>query len=119
MKIFALVLTYNSGKFIKNVLDTIPKNTFDKIICSDDGSSDQTINIIQNENITLVRNNHGGYGSNLFSGLQKCFDEGASHVVEVFGDVRIESEGTLGGACRFFASTIRNARSAIAKASGT
>ena len=86
MKIFALVLTYNSGKFIKNVLKSIPKNTFDKIICSDDGSNDQTLNIIENENITLVRNNHGGYGSNLFSGLQKCFEEGATHVVEVHGD---------------------------------
>ena len=32
MKIFALVLTYNSAKFIKNVLKSIPKNSFDKII---------------------------------------------------------------------------------------
>ena len=68
MKIFALVLTYNSDKFIKNVLKTIPKSMFDKIICIDDGSRDQTIDIIENENIKVVKNNHGGYGSNLFLG---------------------------------------------------
>lgn len=86
MKIFALILTYNSDKFINKVLDSIPVNFFDKIICSDDGSNDQTINLIENKKITLVKNNHGGYGSNLFSGLQKCFDEKATHVIEIHGD---------------------------------
>ena len=47
MKIFALVLTYNSDKFIKNVLKTIQKSMFDKIICSDDGSRDQTIILLK------------------------------------------------------------------------
>jgi len=47
MKIFALILTYNSEKFINKVLDKIPQNLFDNIICSDDGSNDQTINMVE------------------------------------------------------------------------
>ena len=70
MKITALVLTYNSEKFIGKVLDSIPKKLFNDIICSDDGSKDQTIKIIQEKNFKFIKAEiNGGYGSNLFRGL--------------------------------------------------
>ncbi len=87
MKIIALILTYNSEKFIGNVLDKIPKDFFDEIICSDDGSKDQTVEIIEKRNFKLIKSlQNNGYGSNLFQGLKKCFDEEATHVVEIHGD---------------------------------
>ncbi len=87
MKIIALVLTYNSEKFIGKVLDSIPKKLFSEIICSDDGSKDQTTKIIKERNFKFIKaETNGGYGSNLFRGLKACFDEGATHVVEIHGD---------------------------------
>lgn len=87
MKIIALVLTYNSEKFIGKVLDSIPRELFSDVICSDDGSRDQTTNIIQERKFKFIKADiNKGYGSNLFSGLKACFNDGATHVVEIHGD---------------------------------
>lgn len=55
------IATYNGGKYLKEQLDSITNqlNTDDEIIISDDGSSDNTINIIESYNdnrIVLYKN---------------------------------------------------------------
>ena len=72
MKIIGVLMTYNCGDFVQNAINQIPKNEFDEIICTDDGSTDNTIDVIKN-NIQYVVNNHLGYGMNLFAGMKKAF----------------------------------------------
>jgi len=86
MKLFALILTYNCEHLVQKAIDKIPKNKFHKIICSDDESTDQTETVLKKNNIDFFKNKHSGYGGNLFHGLKKAFEMGATHVVEIHGD---------------------------------
>ena len=86
MKIIGVIMTYNCGDFVQNAINQIPKNEFDEIICTDDGSTDNTIDVIKKNNIQYVVNNHLGYGMNLFAGMKKAFSLGATHIVELHGD---------------------------------
>ena len=86
IKIFELILTYDCEHLVQKAIDSIPKNKFDKIICSDDGSTDKTEQIVKKNNIEFFQIQHSGYGANLFHGLRMAFKIGAIHVVEIHGD---------------------------------
>lgn len=86
MKIIGLILTYNCEQMIQRTLNKIPKDQLDDIICSDDGSKDNTINILKKNNITSFEHKNFGYGGNLQYGLNKAFELGADHVIELHGD---------------------------------
>ena len=92
MKLFGLILTFNCERFVEKTLKNIPYNKFDKIICSDDGSADKTKQKFVNENIEFFSHEHLGYGGNLFFGLKKAFEMGATHVVEIHGDGQYDLE---------------------------
>ena len=47
MKIIGVIMTYNCGELVQNAINQIPKNEFDQIICTDDGSSDNTLEVIK------------------------------------------------------------------------
>ena len=47
MKIIGVIMTYNCESFVQNAIDQIPKDKFDEIICTDDGSTDNTIEVIK------------------------------------------------------------------------
>ena len=47
MKIIGIIMTYNCGNFVQNAINQIPQNEFDEIICTDDGSTDNTIDVIK------------------------------------------------------------------------
>ncbi len=82
-----LILTYNCEKLVQKAIDNIPKNFFHEIICSDDGSTDQTIKILQKNQIPAYQNNHKGYGGNLYSGMKIAFEKyNADYVYELHGD---------------------------------
>ena len=86
MKTIGIIMTYNCEKFVQNAIDQIPKNEFDELICTDDGSTDNTIEVIKKNNIQYIVNNHLGYGKNLHAGMKKAFELGATHIVELHGD---------------------------------
>ena len=86
MKIIGVIMTYNCEQFVQKAIDRIPKQYFDQLICTDDGSTDKTIEVVRKNNIEFIINNHSGYGMNLFSGMKKAFELGATHVVELHGD---------------------------------
>ena len=86
MKLIGIILTYNCENLVQNAINKIPLDQFEDIICSDDGSTDETLSIIKKNNIKYIKNEHKGYGSNLFSGMKKAFELGATHVVELHGD---------------------------------
>ena len=92
MKLFGLILTFNCERFVEKTLKNIPYNKFDKIICSDDGSADKTKQKFVNKNIEFFSHEHLGYGGNLFFGLKKAFEMGATHVVEIHGDGQYDLE---------------------------
>ena len=65
MKLFGLILTFNCERFVEKTLK-YSYNKFDKIICSDDGSADETKQKFVNKNIEFFHE-HLGYGGNFFS----------------------------------------------------
>jgi glycosyltransferase involved in cell wall biosynthesis len=90
IKLFGLILTYNCEKFIEKAIEKIPREKFDKIICSDDGSEDKTEDLVKKNKIDFFKNQHSGYGGNLLNGLKIAFEMGATHVVEIHGDGQYE-----------------------------
>lgn len=86
MKLFGLILTYNCENLIENAIKKIPVKKFDRLICVDDGSTDKTQEKLKNYNVDFFSHKHLGYGGNLFYGLNKAFELGATHVVEIHGD---------------------------------
>jgi glycosyltransferase involved in cell wall biosynthesis len=74
-KVAVLLCTYNGDKFIKDQLVSIDKQTHDNISIwvSDDGSSDDTIDIIRDfkklcgKDITILRGPRKGYAANFLS----------------------------------------------------
>ena len=85
-KVIGVLLTYNCENLVQKAINKIPKDEFDDLICSDDGSKDNTTQIVEKNNIKVLRNEHKGYGGNLFAGIKKAFEMGATHVVELHGD---------------------------------
>ena len=85
-KVIGVLLTYNCENLVQKAINKIPKDEFDDLICSDDGSKDNTTQIVEKNNIKVLRNEHKGYGGNLFAGMKKAFEMGATHVVELHGD---------------------------------
>ena len=86
MKIFGVILTFNCENLIEKTIKEIPQNKFHKIICSDDGSTDNTKKKCLENKIDFFSHEHSGYGGNLIFGLKKAFEMGATHVVEIHGD---------------------------------
>ena len=86
MKIFGLILTFNCENFVEKTLEKIPKEKFEEIICCDDGSTDNTREKYLKRNIKFFSHKHLGYGGNLLFGLNKAFEMGATHVIEIHGD---------------------------------
>lgn len=95
MKIVGLLLTFNCENFVDNALNKIPKNSLDDLICSDDGSIDKTVEILKKKKIKYFTHKNLGYGGNLYYGLQKAFEMGATHVVELHGDGQYDFQQIL------------------------
>tara|TARA_Y100001935_G_C17238236_1_gene474212 strand:+ start:372 stop:1100 length:729 start_codon:yes stop_codon:yes gene_type:complete len=85
-KIIGVLMTFNCEKVVEKAINKIPKDKLYKLICTDDGSTDKTVEIVKSHGIEVVENEHFGYGANLFSGMKKAFDMGATHVAEIHGD---------------------------------
>jgi len=86
IKIIGVIMTYNCAPFIEKAYDQIPKDHFFKIICADDESTDDTVVIVKRLGIPVFTHRHTGYGGNLFVGLKKALELGATHMIELHGD---------------------------------
>ena len=72
--ISVVIPLFNEEKSIKNVIDKIPNHRLYEIIVVDDGSTDNSVNIIKeinNREIKLIRHNRNlGYGAAILSGIK-------------------------------------------------
>jgi|TARA_B100000315_G_scaffold188206_1_gene177956 glycosyltransferase involved in cell wall biosynthesis len=87
-KIFGLIMTYNCASLVEKAYRSLPKELFDTIICVDDDSTDDSVEVVRQLGIQAFTHPHTGYGGNLIFGLKKAFELGATHVIEIHGDAQ-------------------------------
>lgn len=85
-KIFGVIMTYNCASLVGEAYSRIPKELFDSIICVDDGSTDNSVEVVHKLGIPVFTHSHTGYGGNLLFGLHKALELGATHMIELHGD---------------------------------
>lgn len=85
-KSVGIILAYNSAGTLAETLARVPKNVLDEIIVSDDGSTDNTLEIAKMLGIPAFTHAHSGYGGNIKFGLEKALERGAEYMVEIHGD---------------------------------
>lgn len=86
IKVIGIILTYNCADMIEDLYKRIPKKSFDKIILIDDGSTDNTIQVVKKLNILFFVHKNLDYGGNMKYGLRKALKMGADYMVEIHGD---------------------------------
>lgn len=81
-KVSILVPIYNVEKYLRQCLDSIVKQTLQdiEIICINDGSTDSSLNIIEefadkDERITIINKKNSGYGASMNMGLEAATGE--------------------------------------------
>ncbi len=91
-KIVVVIPAYNTAKTIQLTLDAIAKDIVDEIIVVDDGSKDETAEIVQqNQGVRLIQHNpNRGYGAAQKSGYKSALDIGADVVIMVHADFQYD-----------------------------
>jgi glycosyltransferase involved in cell wall biosynthesis len=79
-------MTYNCASMVERAIRRIPENCFDQVICADDGSTDDTVAVVEKLGIPVYSHPHEGYGGNLYFGWCKAVELGATYVFELHGD---------------------------------
>ncbi len=79
-------MTWNSGNLVKGIIDRLPKDTFDEVIVTDDGSTDNTVTVVEGLGLKCFTHEHTGYGGNIKYGLQKAIELGGEYMAEIHGD---------------------------------
>jgi len=79
-------MTYNCARLVSRAHTQIQREHFDAVICADDGSVDGTQEVAAGLGIPVFTHPHTGYGGNLFHGLRRAMDMGATQMVELHGD---------------------------------
>lgn len=93
-RVIGLILTYNCAHLLKGTYERLPRNIFDNIIVSDDGSRDNVKDVARKLNLPFFCHEHSGYGGNLRFGLKKALQLKADYVVEIHGDGQFDQSVT-------------------------
>jgi len=91
MKIFVVLPAFNAEKTLQKTVEDIPRNIIDKIILTDDNSSDKTVEIAENLGLEVLRHKRNmGYGANQKTCYKKALEEGADIVIMVHPDYQYD-----------------------------
>ena len=86
MQVVGILMTYNCAGMVEGAFRSIPLEYFHQVICVDDGSTDDTVAVVEKLGIPVFTHPHTGYGGNLFYGFGKALQMGATHFIELHGD---------------------------------
>src|SRR6202140_519928 len=90
-KVIVVMPAYNAAKTLKITYDAIPHQTVDQIILVDDGSTDKTLEIARELQLTVfVHTRNFGYGANQKTCYTKALKEGADIVVMLHPDYQYD-----------------------------
>ncbi len=90
-KVIVVMPAYNAAKTLKITYDAIPHQTIDQIILVDDGSTDQTLEIARELQLTVfVHTRNFGYGANQKTCYTEALKEGADIVVMLHPDYQYD-----------------------------
>jgi glycosyltransferase involved in cell wall biosynthesis len=82
---------YNAAKTLKITYEHIPEHTVDQIILVDDGSTDETLEIARELNLTVfVHTRNFGYGANQKTCYTEALREGADIVIMLHPDYQYD-----------------------------
>lgn len=94
-RIIAVMPAYNAAKTLKRTYLDIPKDTVDKVIVVDDGSTDKTVQIAKKLGLYfVVHPQNRGYGANQKTCYTLALSEGADVVVMIHPDYQYDSSLT-------------------------
>lgn len=85
-KAICVILAYNCGNVLENTYRRIPKDSVDRIILCDDGSTDNTVSEAKRLGIEYYTHPNLGYGGNIKFSMQKSIELGADYIVDLHGD---------------------------------
>lgn len=92
MKIFCVIPAFNEEKNIKTIIDQILPIA-DRVVVVDDGSTDNTIGLIKQEKITILKHIiNRGQGAALRTGTEYCLNNGADIIVHFDADGQFSSK---------------------------
>lgn len=90
-KIVVVMPAYNAAKTLKITYEDIPHQAVDQIILVDDGSTDKTLEIARELNLTaFVHTRNFGYGANQKTCYTEALKEGADIVVMLHPDYQYD-----------------------------
>jgi len=96
MKIYVIIVTFNSEKWIYRCIDSIFTSNIDvHIIVVDNSSTDNTVSIIENKfpNIELIRSQQNlGFGKGNNIALKRAYQDDADYVLLLNQDAYIEPD---------------------------
>lgn len=86
-KVIVIIPSYNSAKTIESVCKSISKRYVNEIIVIDDGSTDQTLSILEKIGVTYITHKKNlGYGASQKSGYLKALKNGADLIIMLHSD---------------------------------
>ena len=90
-KVIVVMPAYNAAKPLKITYDAIPHQTVDQVILVDDGSTDKTLEIARELNLTaFMHTRNFGYGANQKTCYTEALKEGADIVVMLHPDYQYD-----------------------------
>lgn len=85
-KAICVILAYNCARMLENTYRRIPKDSVDRIILVDDGSTDNTLAEAKRLGIESYSHPNLGYGGNIKYSIKKALELGAEYIVDLHGD---------------------------------
>ncbi|RJO62239.1 glycosyltransferase family 2 protein [candidate division WS5 bacterium] len=86
-KIIVIMPVFNEAKIIKQVIEEIKSSGFKTIIVVDDGSTDETCEILEKNNILYISHSiNRGKGAAMKTGIEAAKIMGAEKIVSIDGD---------------------------------